>query len=260
MQRIEDYKDSVSREELLGIGDEAASELQTGTSGQLVLTEVMIRETVDQRIIDRLKLPSYRKWRSKILPLRKAQRAPTRWGLNATDPVSLVLPRIEPGDRALVVGGGSEPAIYLLAAHDVVLQCLVGDTSAATKIEGTLASESLSGQCDVFVVSLGLWMPPEATGPYHLVVVDAAAVAHLPRDRQRALIHHAQHRTAPEGLHAVVSSDAEVAPEACLVHYPEWQRYPVPKTSDPSEPSRGLRGVLLSGPPIPPATTLTSLR
>jgi hypothetical protein len=260
MQRIEDYKDSLTREDLMRLGDEAAKDLQTGTSGQLVLTEVLMQETVDQQIIDRLKLPSFRKWRSKILPLREAQRSPTRWGMLNADPVSVVLPRVEPGDRALVIGGGAEPAVYLLASHDVVIQCLVGDTTAATRIEGTLASESLSGQCDVFVVLLGHWVPPDVSGPFHLVVVDAASVANLPPARQRALVLQAQQRTAPEGLHALVSSDAEVAPEACLAHYPDWQRLPLPPPPTGKTPHQGLRGLLLSGPPVPPSAALTQVR
>jgi hypothetical protein len=78
MQRIEDFKDSISREQLLKLGDEAAKELQGGASDQLLLTEVLMQETVDQQIGKRLNLPSFRKWRSKILPLRKAQRDPMR--------------------------------------------------------------------------------------------------------------------------------------------------------------------------------------
>ncbi len=254
MQRIEDYKDSLSREMLMRLGDDAASELHGARSDQLVLTEMLMQETVDQQIIDRLKLPSFRKWRSKILPLREAQRSPTRWGMSTVDPVALVLPRLEPGDRALVIGTGAERAVYLLAAHDLEIHCLIGDTTAATKIEGTLASESLSGQCEAFVVMLGTWIPASVNGPYHLVVIDTATVQSLTPERQRSLMIQAQQRTAPEGLHALVSCDTDIAPESCLRHYPDWQKIPPPPsgpTGRSNEP--GLRGFLLSGPPIRPS-------
>lgn len=259
MQRIEDYKDSISRSELLKLGDEAARDLQGTSDGQLLLTEMLMQETVDQQIIDRLKLPSYRKWRSKILPQREAQRAPTHWDLSGTDPVSEVCPRLEPGDRVLVIGGGAEAAVYLLAAHDTSIQCLVSNSATATKLEGKLASESLSGQCDVYVVMLGQYFPPALYGPFHLVVIDAAALNQLPRERQRALVMFAQQRTAPEGLHAVISADAGVAPEGCLIHYQDWQRLPCPGAESAQNRQQGLRGVLLSGPPIP-TSGLTSLR
>lgn len=256
MQRIEDYKDSISRSELLKLGDEAARDLQGSADGQLLLTEMLMQETVDQQIIERLNLPSYRKWRSKILPQREAQRAPTHWGLSGTDPVSQVSPRLEPGDRVLVIGGGAEAAVYLLAAHDTTIQCLVADTASATRLEGKLAGESLSGQCDVYVVVLGQYFPPLLHGPFDLVVIDAATLNQIPRERQRHLVQFAQQRTSPQGLHAVVATDPGPAPEGCLIHYPDWQRVPPVAAPDSQQ---GLRGVLLSPPPIHPSA-LTSVR
>jgi hypothetical protein len=253
MQRIEDYKENLPREALLSLGDEAALDLQRGKNEQLLLTDVMMQETVDQQIIARLKLPSFRKWRTKILPLRKAQRQPTHWGINGDDPVATALPVIEPQDKALVIGGGADRAAYLLAAHDLEICCLVENTSTATRLEGTLASEALSGQCEVFVVVLGVWAPPQASGPFHLVVIDAAAVAALPQPRQRALLVQAQQRTAPGGLHALVSSDGQVAPEACLTHYPDWRRDPLPHTRSTARTAASCRGILLGAPPVLPS-------
>ncbi len=155
-----------------------------------------------------------------------------------------------------MIGGGAEAAVYLLAAHDTVIQCLVSDTATANRLEAKLATESLSGQCDVYVVVLGHYFPGGLNGPFHLVVIDVAALNQLPRERQRALVLYAQQRTAPDGLHAVISADAEVAPEGCLLHYADWQRVgPGPDAAR----GAGLRGLLLSGPPIPPsALTLRS--
>lgn len=250
MQRIEDYKESVSREELMRLANDAATELRNGSNGQLEMSEILMEEMVDQLIIGRLKLPSFKKWRSRILPLRQAQRSPTRWGISPSDPVGTVLPILEPADRALIIGAGAEAAAYLLAAHDLELQCLLGDSAAATRIEGKMASESLSGRFEAFVVMLGRWWPPEVTGPFHLVVVDAAAVMALEPEPQRALLLHAQQRTAPEGLHAVVSSSAESAPEGCLHHYQNWRKLPLGAGGSGRTDDQSLRGVLLSGPPI----------
>lgn len=255
MQRIEDFKDSLPREQLLRLGDEAARELQGGASGQLLLTEVLMQETVDLQIGKRLNLPSFRKWRSKILPLRDAQRDPTRWQIERSDPVAVVLPRLEPGDRALVIGGGADRAVYLLAAHDVEVVCLCEDTATADRVEEILSTESLSGRCEVFVVALGQWLPPLPM-PLHLVIVDARVVLDLAPDLRQDLLARVQGLTAPEGLHAVVTAEPGAAPEGCLRHYPDWQRLPLPERPGRGKRS-GLRGVLLSGPParaIPTAT------
>ncbi|MGE0555210.1 MAG: hypothetical protein AB7R55_17405 [Gemmatimonadales bacterium] len=243
MQRIEDYKDSLSRQELLALGDLALRELHS-SSGQLLLTEVLMQETVDQYIVRRLNLPPFRKWRNKIHPLREAQQDPTHWQIEQGSPVAAVLPRLEPGDRALVVGGGAAPAPYLLAAHDVEVTCLFENTGTADKVEDILSTESLSGRCSVYVALLGHWLPPIAD--QHLVVVDARAVLGAPRDRQDALMAQLQAVTTPEGLHALVSPDPAVAAESCLRHYPDWQRH---GAGTAAGKGRGLGGVLLSGPP-----------
>ena len=51
LQRIEGYKNSIGRDELLRLGDEAAAELQTAAEGQFLLTEVLMLESVDRLIV-----------------------------------------------------------------------------------------------------------------------------------------------------------------------------------------------------------------
>ena len=58
LQRIETYKNSLRREELLALGDEAAQELHTGSADQFLLTEILMLETVDRLISKRLRLPA----------------------------------------------------------------------------------------------------------------------------------------------------------------------------------------------------------
>ena len=82
LQRIEGFKNSIGREELMRLGDEAASELQATSEGQFVLTEVLMLETVDRLIMKRLALRPYRRWREQFRKLREAQRTPVHWGLD----------------------------------------------------------------------------------------------------------------------------------------------------------------------------------
>jgi hypothetical protein len=60
--RIEQYKASIARDELLDLAEEAVRELHGAPDGQYALTEILLRDTVDALIFQRLKLPSYRAW------------------------------------------------------------------------------------------------------------------------------------------------------------------------------------------------------
>src|SRR2546428_9969490 len=80
LQRLEEYKNTVPRAELLKIGDEAVRELQTSNHDQYLLTEVLLLEHVDRIIARRLRLPSFPRWRPKHPALRQAQRQPSPWG------------------------------------------------------------------------------------------------------------------------------------------------------------------------------------
>ncbi|HEX5634343.1 MAG TPA: hypothetical protein VFX50_13980, partial [Gemmatimonadales bacterium] len=120
MQRIEAFKNSISREELMRVASEAATALQAGSDeGQFLLTEVLMTEMVDEHIRKRLRLPGLSRWRRQFGKLRAAQREPTHWGLDRNCPLVHVLGRLEPSDHALVLGRGAEGCAYLLAAHDV---------------------------------------------------------------------------------------------------------------------------------------------
>jgi hypothetical protein len=62
--QIEDYKDSVSRADLMRIADEAVEELRMNQGGQYQLTELLLSNAVDRKIFKLLKLPGYRTWSS----------------------------------------------------------------------------------------------------------------------------------------------------------------------------------------------------
>ena len=258
LQRIEDYKESLTREEVLKLGNDAAGELQAAPEGQYFLTEVLMQETVDRLIMRRLRLPTFTRWQQKHARLRQAQQSPTHWGIERRSAVAAVLPRLEAGDHAVVVGGGAESAVYLLAAHDVRVTCLFGDNATCTRIETRMASESLTGDFEAFVVMLGSWFPT-LDRPAHFVVIDATTLAELPAKRRLELMARLQDVTAPGGLHAVVPGDGAGAAEAWVSLYPDWERVPLPRegsrrgTKRPTPP-----GILLSRPTPHPSSPASS--
>ena len=103
-QRIEEYKNALSRAELLEIGDEAVRELDVAAADQYLLTEVLLLEHVDRIIARRLRLPSFQRWSRTHRALRAAQREPTHWEIEATSPLVPWARRLEPGDAAVVIG------------------------------------------------------------------------------------------------------------------------------------------------------------
>ena len=59
---MEQYKESVPRADLLRLADEVVTELRVSQAGQYQLTELLLCDAIDRRIIRLLKLPGYRAW------------------------------------------------------------------------------------------------------------------------------------------------------------------------------------------------------
>ncbi len=165
LQRIEEYKNGLTREALLEIGDEAVRELEESPAGQYLLTEVLLLEHVDRIIARRLRLPAFPRWRQKHRALRAAQREPTHWGLESDGPLVSAVRRLEPGDLAVVVGAAALPAALFIAAHDAEVFLVDHDLGAVEAAESRAVSEQLAGRFQALVVTFGSWFPDVAGDP-----------------------------------------------------------------------------------------------
>ncbi len=239
MQRVEAFKNSMSREELLRLGDEAVSEMEATIQGQFMLTEVLMVDQVDRLIIKRLRLRSYAKWREQYLTLRAAQREPMHWGVDPSSPVARILPRLEPGDTALVFGSGAEPVTYLLAAHDVDVCFVAGSIGTVERVESRMASESLGSQFEAFVVPVGgrftAFVPR-----VDLVVLDAGELTALDPEARRMVVEQLQSLTEAGGVHAVLPTRS-LAPHAFRTLYEGWEQ----EEAESGKTGRGRREGLL---------------
>ena len=225
LQRIEEYKNSLTREELLEIGDQAVRELEESAAGQYLLTEVLLLEHVDRIIARRLRLPSFPRWREKHRALRVAQRAPTHWGLEPGSPVVSLARHLEPGDLTVVVGAAALPAALFIAAHDAEVFFVDQDLHAVEAAESRAITEQLAGRFQALVINFGSWFPDVT--PCVVLIDPGALAAARPRDRN-ALLADLQARTLPGGVHIVLpgAESREViplAPEALPSHYAGWQ-------------------------------------
>src|SRR5512146_766774 len=217
LQKIEAYKNSLQRDQLLRLGDEANQELQAAAEGQFVLTEILMLDSVDELIKRRLKLKPFSKWRSWIKDLRDAQREPTHWGLEPECPVAALLRRAEPADEAVAAGGAADGAAFLLAAHDVPVTFLAGDLGSVDRVETRVEDESLAVQILATVVDFELWCPP---------LPDVIAITVL--DAGEA------------GVHVILPGRGRMAPEALLHLYDGWVKQEVGKPRRRGSRSHGI--------------------
>jgi len=225
LQRIEEYKNALTREDLLEIGDEAVRELEESAAGQYLLTEVLLLEHVDRIIARRLRLPSFPRWRQKHRALRAAQRAPTHWGLEPDGPLVSAVRRLEPGDLAVVVGAAALPTALFIAAHDAEVFLVDHDLGAVERAESRAVTEQLAGRFQALVVTFGSWFPDVAPS---LVIIDPAALAPARARDRHALLAELQVRTRPGGVHVIlpIPTATEViplAPEALQAQYGGWE-------------------------------------
>lgn len=195
-QEIEEYKESVPRGVLLGIGDEAVASL--ARQPQLALTELLLCEEVDRIIFRRLGLPSYQTWRRRRMKLLDELRRPEHWGLSPDDVLVRNL-RSEGGGRVLLAGdGGREaPALYL-AANGCEVTALSSEVEAVERVLHAAVEAGLAARVHGCVADLASWRPE---GELTAVIVTPAALAGLTPAQRARVIGVLQSATADGGVH-----------------------------------------------------------
>ena len=236
LQRIEAFKNSMSREELMRMAGEATAGLDDGRDDQFVLTEVMMVDVVDTFIKKRLRITKFPRWRAQFAKRRAAQRAPTHWGLDRTCPVVPLLGRIESGDRVLVIGSGAEACAYLLAAHDTSLDFWDTEVGVVERVEQKMGAECLAMHFFACCIRLDVWLP-SCGAPYDVLVLDCGALADVDARRHPEIIQRLQALTAEGGVHVLLPSGTLV-PEAVYSFYGGWVREQPPTLRRTSK-SRG---------------------
>ena len=256
LQRIEGYKNSIGRDELLRLGDEAASELQANSEGQFVLTEVLMLESVDRLIMKRLSLRPYRRWRQQFTKLRAAQRMLTHWGLESHCPLATLLPRIEAEDTALVVGTEAAATTYLLAAHDAAVTFIAGDLGCVERVESRMAAEALASLFESYVTQLDQALPEFLTclSQVDIVVLDPGVLLDLSAADRMELVQDLQVRSRPGGVHVLLPTCKAMSRDALRSMYPGWTQEEDPKRRRRPADSRRQDGLVLCKPTCPADT------
>ncbi|HEX3867409.1 MAG TPA: hypothetical protein VHV78_11685 [Gemmatimonadaceae bacterium] len=196
-QEIENYKESVPRNVLLGIGDDAVSKLHA--QPQFALTELVLCEEVDRLIFRRLRLPSYETWRRKRLKLIDEMRRPAHWGLRADDMLVRALSPAGEG-RVLVAGAADECSSLYLAANGCQVTTLAPEHDMLERVIQAAIGAGLAGRVNARIGDLATWTPDSQLDA---VIVSPVALEALSPEERARVIEALKSATMDGGVHLV---------------------------------------------------------
>ena len=199
-EEIENYKESIPRDALLSIGDEAVAVLSE--QPQLALTELLLAEEVDRLIFRRLRLPSYQSWRRRRLKLLREIRRPEHWGLQAND---VVVRSVRPtGEaRVLVAGSAEGPALYLAANGCELVRVAVPFD------QDVLSAAAAAGLGERVHALRADWSAFAPDAELDAVIVTSTALRGLTAAQRARVIRLLQGATADGGIHLVETPDTQ---------------------------------------------------
>jgi hypothetical protein len=194
-REIENYKDSLPRPVLLGIGDEAVRSLSR--QPQFALTELVLWEEVDRIIMRRLRLPTYQTWRRRRIRILERYRKPEHWGL---DPESPLVRAVTGEANVLVAGARVEGAALYLAANGCDVITVEEAADVVERVLNAAEEVGLSARVRGCVTDIGHWTPDV---PLNAVICTPAAFAGLSSAERKRVIELLQSATADGGVHLV---------------------------------------------------------
>jgi hypothetical protein len=221
-QEIENYKESIPRSVLLGIGDDAVSSL--ATAPQFALTEIVLCDEVDRIIFKRLRLPSYVTWRRRRVKLIDELRRPEHWGLRPDDVLVRTLPSATDG-RVLVAGAADAVSALYLAANGCDVTTLTPESEAHERVMQAAIGAGLAGRVHVQIGDLSSWTPEDSLSA---VIVNPSALDAMSSAERGRVIQLLQGATEDGGVHLVQTipppgkSNGAVSLEELRSQYRGW--------------------------------------
>jgi hypothetical protein len=198
-REIEDYKDSVPRNVILSIGDEAVASLRARE--QLELDEMVLWEEVDRIIKKRLRIPTYQTWRRRRLKMLTQYKQPEHWGLQPDEPLVRAITGGAPAEsHVLVAGAKMEGAALFLAARGCEVTALEPAADAVERVLSAAEAAGLTSRVRGYVSDLGHWQPDVAL---QAVVCTPEAFAGLTLSERTHVIGVLQSATNDGGVHLV---------------------------------------------------------
>jgi hypothetical protein len=196
-EAVELYKESLPRNAILSIGDEAVAAIRQQT--QLGLTELLLYEEVNRIIKRRLGIKDYPAWRRRTLRLLKEYRRAEHWGLR---PESPLVREIQPdqGSHVLLAGDTAERAALYLAANGCEVTTVELSSDAMERVMTAAGKAGLMSRVHEWPTGIGHWRPDCAL---NAVVCTPSAFAGLTPAEVSKVIALFQEATMDGGVHLV---------------------------------------------------------
>lgn len=220
-REVDAYKDSVSREHLLGIADIARERLEEQL--QLGMSDVLLAAEVDRIIASRLKLPSFRTWSRRLLRNAAEPHRPEYWGLRADTPLAYAIGPASRHAPVVVSGARVHGSSLYLAANGCDVTALEPEAEVVERVLAAATDAGLRARVTGVALDLLHWQPD---GPVAAVVCTPAAFADLSTGERRHVIEILQRATTEGGVHVVetiVVGQVAITEEELRAHYRDWE-------------------------------------
>ncbi len=219
-REIEAYKESVSREHLLGIASSAHSMLEGEL--QLGLRDVLLAVEVDRIISKRLKIPSFETWRRRRVKNASEPRRPEYWGLRPDTPLAQAINSASMRARVVVSGARIQGSALYLAANGCQVTAIEPEADVVASVLNAAAEAGLEARVRGFTTELSAWSPD---GPLAAVICTPAAFAGLASFEREKVIAVLQSATADGGVHLVetiVAGQEAISEDELRARYSGW--------------------------------------
>jgi hypothetical protein len=220
-REVEAYKESVTREHLLGIAELAhtnlAGELQLG------MHDVLLAAEVDRIIARRLKIPTFDTWRRRRARNSAEPKRPEYWGLRADTPLAQAINPASLSATVVVSGARVQGSALYLAANGCDVTAIEPEAEVVERVLAAADEAGLRGRVTGLTTDLRNWNP---AGPVAAVICTPAAFSDLSTIERERVIAVLQSATADGGVHLVetiVAGQAALTEEELRAHYRGWE-------------------------------------
>lgn len=226
-REVEAYKESVSREHLLGIADIAHAALEGEL--QLGMRDVLLAAEVDRIIARRLKIPTFDTWRRRRMRNATEPKRPEYWGLRPDTPLAHAIGPASLRAPVIVSGARVQGSALYLAANGCDVKAIEPEAEVVERVLSAATAAGLRARVTGLATDLRSWHPD---GPVSAVICTPAAFSDLsPVERER-VIAVLQSVTTDGGVHLVetiVAGQVALTEEELRSHYRGWDVSMVPE-------------------------------